>query len=106
LAPTPSSLGLQGFLQQPAYATALGLVFRIVGFHAAPVRLGLGLIKLELAEIGRTPQCEQPDPLLRLAHVIDEAEKRHTIYRDHAKLCRDLLKVIRMARASQAFDRQ
>jgi len=31
--PTSSSLGLQGFLQQPAYATALGLVFRIVGRH-------------------------------------------------------------------------
>jgi hypothetical protein len=56
------------------------------------------LIKLELAEIGRTRQYpEQPDPLLRLAHLIDEAEKRQTIYPEHAKLCRQLLDVIRMA---------
>jgi hypothetical protein len=33
LAPAPSSLGLQGFLQLPAYATAFGFVFRIVGRH-------------------------------------------------------------------------
>jgi hypothetical protein len=31
--PTPAWLGLQGFLQQPAYATALGLAFRIVDRH-------------------------------------------------------------------------
>jgi hypothetical protein len=53
------------------------------------------LIKLELAEIGRTPQ--QPDPLLRLAHLIDEAEKRQTIDPQHAKLGRQLLNVFRMA---------
>jgi len=33
LAPSPTSLGLQGFLQQPAYATALGFVFGVVGRH-------------------------------------------------------------------------